>query len=70
MNGHSAMKLVKTCLRNRTGDQRLTDLVTMLTCKDCALDREEIIESYANASTRHVQFLYKSMSISKCMIIA
>ena len=48
----SAMKLVKPCLRNRSGDQRLSDLVTLFTCKDRELDREEIIES-----TRRVQFI-------------
>ena len=43
----------KTCLRNRTGDQRLTDLVKMYTCKDRAKlsESEKIIESFANAST-------------------
>lgn len=53
----SAMKLVKPCLRNRSGDQRLSDLVTLFVCKDRELDREQIIESFANASTRRVQFL-------------
>jgi hAT family C-terminal dimerisation region len=53
----SAMKLVKPCLRNRSSDQRLSDLVTLFTCKDRELDREEIIESFANASTRRVQFI-------------
>ena len=53
----SAMKLVKPCLRNRSGDQRLSDLVTLFTCKDRELDRKEIIESFANASTRRVQFI-------------
>jgi len=53
----SAMKQVKPCLRNRSSDQRLSDLVTLFTCKDRELDREEIIESFANASTRRVQFI-------------
>ena len=53
----SAMKLAKPCLRNRSGDQRLSDLVTSFTCKDRELDREKIIESFANASTRGVQFI-------------
>jgi hAT family C-terminal dimerisation region len=38
----SAMTLVKPCLRNRSDDQRLSDLVTLFTCEDRELDREEI----------------------------
>jgi len=55
----SAMKLVKTCLRNRTGDQRLTDLMTLFTCKERTrlLDSEVIIDYFANASRRRVQFI-------------
>jgi len=54
----SVMKLIKTYLRNRTEDERLSDLATLFVYKQRArsLDRDKIIDTFATRMDRRVQF--------------
>ena len=54
----SVMKLIKTYLRNRTEDDRLSDLATLFVHKERAraLDRGRIIDTFASRVDRRVQF--------------
>ena len=54
----SAMNLIKTYLRNRTEDVRLSDLATLFVHKERAraLDRDKIIDTFANRMDRRIQF--------------
>ena len=54
----SVMKLIKTYLRNRTEDDRLSALATLFVHKERAraLDRGEIIDTFASRLDRRVQF--------------
>jgi len=52
----SVMKLIKTYLRNRTEDERLSDLATLFVYKQRArsLDRDKIIDTFATRMDRRV----------------
>jgi hypothetical protein len=54
----SAMKLIKTFLRNKTGDDRLSDLTTLFTSKERArcIDRDKVIEQFAERFDRRITF--------------
>jgi len=54
----SAMNLIKTYLRNRTEDVRLSDLATLFVHKERAraLDRDKIIDTFATRMDRRIQF--------------
>lgn len=52
----SAMKLIKTYLRNKTGDDRLSDLAVMFIHKDRPIDREKLINTFAERLDRRIQF--------------
>jgi len=54
----SVMKLIKTYLRKRTEDERLSDLATLFVYKQRArsLDRDKIIDTFATRMNRRVQF--------------
>lgn len=52
----SVMKIIKTCLRNRTGDDRLSDLTVLFAHKDRSLDREKLIDSFAERVDRRMKF--------------
>ena len=43
----SAMKLIKTYLRNRAGDDRLSDLTVLFAHKNRLVDRAKLIETFA-----------------------
>lgn len=54
----SAMKLVKNYLRNATSDQRLSDLLILHACyeRTRAIDVDAIIDTFAEKSSRRMQF--------------
>ena len=54
----SAMKLLKTHLRNKTEDDRLSDLAVLFVHKQRArlLDCDNVIDEFANAKNRRIQF--------------
>lgn len=54
----SAMKLLKTYLRNKTGEQRLSDLAAIYINKERSRDinRDEIINSFSNRMDRRIEF--------------
>ena len=55
----SAMKLLKTHLRNKTEDDRLNDLEVLFVHKQRArlLDCDNLMDEFANAKNRRIQFL-------------
>ena len=55
----SAMKLLKTHLRNKTEDDRLNDLAVLFVHKQRArlLDCDNLMDEFANAKNRRIQFL-------------
>jgi len=52
----SAMKLIKTYLRNKTGDDRLSDMAVLFAHKDRPVDREKLINTFAERLDRRIQF--------------
>ena len=52
----SAMKLIKTYLRNRAGDDRLSDLTVLFAHKNRLVDRAKLIETFAERLDRRLQF--------------
>ena len=52
----SAMKLIKTYLRNRAGDDRLSDLTVFIAHKSRSVDRAKLIEYFAERLDRQLQF--------------
>ena len=52
----SAMKIIKTDLRNKTGDDRLSDLAVLFINKDRHVDREQLINTFAERLDRRIQF--------------
>ena len=52
----SAMKLIKTYLRNRAGDDRLSDLTVLFAHKNRLVDRAKLIDTFAERLDRRLQF--------------
>jgi len=52
----SAMKIIKTDLTNKTGDDRLSDLAVLFINKDRHVDREQLINTFAERLDRRIQF--------------
>jgi hypothetical protein len=52
----SAMKLIKTYLRNRAGDDRLSDLTVLSAHKNRLVDRAKLIETFAERLDGRLQF--------------
>jgi hypothetical protein len=52
----SAMKLIKTYLRNKTGDDRLSDMTVLFTHKNRSLNREKLINTFAERLDRRAKF--------------
>ena len=52
----SIMKLIKTYLRNKTEDERLSDLATLFVYKDKArsLDRDKVIDTFSCRADRRI----------------
>ena len=48
----SAMKLIKTYVRNRAGDDRLSDLTVLFAHKNRLVDRAKLIETFAERFDR------------------
>lgn len=54
----STLRRLKTCLLNRTGDQRLTGLALMAVHRDTPVDVEAVIYDYAKKANRRSHFIH------------
>ena len=52
----SVMKLIKTFLRNKCGDDRLSDLAVLSVQKNRSLDRDKLIDTFAERMDSRTQF--------------
>ena len=52
------MKVIKTYLRNRSGDDRLSDLTVLFAHKNRLVDRAKLIETFAERLDKRLQFHY------------